>query len=249
MHAADHQHMGQPCRPVIILEFPGDPARIPGDHGRQGPRRVPFQVPAEGLAQSLLKPGGPGPEPGGLSQLHEAFLVPGHKHFPVGVPARAVVQVGDFHHKDPLDLLPGAAGGQVVAPAAEVRRLFPGPGHPQPGPGGAVLVAVLDLLHRGGEGQPGVPVAGGEGVQPALGMDGKGQPQGLPCQQPGEGMAPAGQLPPQDGCPNKESRKRPKGHLRLKSSHQLRGQRTGKQPADRPPHPISGGTGAAAPGR
>ena len=80
----------------------------------------------------------------------------------------------------------------------------------------------------------------------------------VPVQAPGEvqtpGQLPAaaqmpGQTPAQHGRPNKESRKRPKGHLRLKSSHQLRGQRTGKQPADRPPHPISGGTGAAAPGR
>ena len=249
VHAADHQHMGQPCRPVGLFQIFGDEAGIPGDHGRQGPGLVPFQVPAEGLAEGLLEPGGPGPEARRRPQVHKAILIRRGEGVPVGVAALPVLGVGDIQHKGALDLFPRRAGGQVLAPAAEVCRLAAGLGHPQPGPDGAPLVALLDLLHRGGEGHLGPAEALGQVIQPALGAGKEPQPQRRPGQQPGQHPPPAGQTPAQHGRPNKESRKRPEGRLRLDGSHQLRAQRSGKQRTDRPPHPISGRTEAAAPGR
>ena len=249
VHPADHQHVGQPRRPVGAVQFAADAGAVPYDHGRQGAGFVPFQPLAQRLAEAALEPGRPGAEAGARAQPAEPALVPGQERHFVGVAAGPVCRGRRLQAEPALDLLPGTAQRQPVALAAEGRRLSVHLRYPQPGPDGGAGIALLDVLHRGGEPDRPPAVSRGQGVELRPGAGRKGQPQRRAQQQP-EPPAPGPAPGQQHQQPQtKKSRKGPKARLRLKSSDQLRAQRTGKQHADRPPHPISGRTGAAAPGR
>ena len=214
--------------------------RSPHHHGRQGAGLVLFQLLAQSAAQGLLEPGRPGPKAFPLPQHLKLTLIAGQKHHLVGVPAGAGLRGRGCQGENTLDLIPRRAHRQVVAPAAQL-DFFPADGlHPNPGPDGGMAVALPDILDAAGQADQGAVIALGPLLQPGLGPGCKGHPQHRARQQAGP-VAPgrSAQNPHTQADDNKESRKRPKGHLRLKSSDQLRTQRTGKECADRPPHLIT----------
>ena len=249
VHPADHQHVGKPRRPVRAVQLGGDAGAVPHDHGGQSAGLVAVQRLAQRRAEPHLQPGRPGPETAARPHAPEPPLVLRQQGHPIGVAAGPVCLRGGFQAEPALDRFPRLAQGQAVALTAEGRGLPVRRLDPQPRADGGAGVALLDVLHRGGQPHRPAVVPFRQGAELCAGAHRKAQAQRCAQQQP-EAIAagPAARCQHQ-ARKTKKSRKGPKARLRLKSSDQLRAQRTGEQRADRPPHPISGRTGAAAPGR
>ena len=237
MHPAHHQHMGEPRRPVCCVERPGQRAAVPQHHGRQHPAgRLRYPL-AEGGAQPLLEPGRPGAEPSALAQPGQLGNTLSLQNDAVRVEVQRIAVAGRFQRKAAPHPLAHRCFGQADHLHPEAFRLAVRLLHPEHRVHDAGVIAGGNALHLGGKADFPVGIGGLHPRGPLPGATHNGKAQQCPQQQADNNPSLLFAVQSPQPAQQQKSRKRQQSlHLRQKSAHQLRPQRSHAENAERPTH-------------